>query len=267
MNTGEAIPTRVGHAGWDDHRHFGRWVFKDLAGRISTTGLIVLAATGEVMDEESCRVLDDVAAILTVGDPRIYPLKLVRLASAYGDPLAGLAASMAAMEGAIVGPRISQEAAFWLREVMSTLENRVEDRDRISSVMDRMLEERGRLSGFGVPFRKVDERRTALAERVVARRREEGAFWKLQEGIASSVLESRGLAANVGLSVAALSLDLGLRAERLAALYTGLTVNVFLANAVEGAGQAPSVLRKLPDHSIEYRGTGPRHTSDARTRP
>jgi hypothetical protein len=33
---------------------------------------------------------------------------------------------------------------------------------------------------------------------------------------------------------------------------------VFLANAVEGAAQAPAVLRKLPDSSIEYIGTPPR---------
>ncbi len=83
---GGEIFTRVGHAGWNDHRHFGKWVFSELAGNTSTAGLIALAATGRLPDESACGMLDDIAVILTVADPRIYPLKLVRLASSFGDP-------------------------------------------------------------------------------------------------------------------------------------------------------------------------------------
>jgi hypothetical protein len=112
-----------------------------------------------------------------------------------------------------------------------------------------------------VPFRKEDERRVALAERVVTRKREKGRYWKLQEEIAGIVLETRGIPANVGLSVAALSLDMGLYPGDLAALYTGLTTNVFLANAVEGAKQAPGILRCIPEEDVEYVGVPPRKPS------
>jgi hypothetical protein len=263
-NTGNEEPlfTRVGHAGWSDHRHFGRWVFKELAGNTSTTGLIAMAATGRVINEDDCRMLDDVATILTVADPRIYPLKLVRLASAYGSPLAGQAAAVSAMEGAIVGPQISQDAAFWLTEVASELGGGIADPLEIRRVVKKHLSERGRISGFGVPFRKEDERRFALAERVFARNRHEGKYWKLQDAIAGIVFEARGVPANVGLSVAALSLDMGLNPGDLAALYIGLTINVFLANAVEGARQAPGVLRCIPAEHVEYVGVAPRNSKN-----
>lgn len=256
---GKEIFTRVGHAGWDDHRHFGKWVFSELAGNTSTTGLIALAATGRLPDESACGMLDDIAVVLTVADPRIYPLKLVRLASSFGDPLAGLAAAVAAMQGAIVGPQIAQNSALWMAEAAHKLENSIQDDDAIKEVITDLLNERGRLSGFGVPFRKVDERRTALMDRASARGMDGGTYWKLHDRIAYLVGELRGIPANVGLSVAALSLDMGFRPEELTPLYTGLTINVFLANAVEGACQAPEVLRWLPVESIEYVGVPPRN--------
>lgn len=244
----------MGHAGWTDHRHFGHSLFEELAGNVSSTGLIVLAATGKKIGKDSCHMLDDVAAILTVADPRIYPLKLVRLATSYGDPLAGLSAAVAAMQGAIVGPQISQDAACFLSEVADELGDEPLDSPSLHRIIDGHFEKKGRISGFGVPFREEDERATALSRRVSSRGRTEGRYWKLQEAIARIVLESRNLACNVGLPVAGLSLDLGFRPEHLSALYTGLTINVFLANAVEGAHQAPAVLRRLPQSSIEYRG-------------
>jgi hypothetical protein len=248
------IPTRVGHAGWTDHRHFGYSLFEELAGNVSSTGLIVLAATGEKIDDDSCAMLDDVATILTVADPRIYPLKLVRLATAYGDPLAGLSTAVAAMQGAIVGPQISQNAAFLLREIADELGDEPLDSPSLRRIIDGHFERKGRISGFGVPFRHVDERATALAGRVLSRGRAEGRYWKLQEKIAEIILNTRNLACNVGLPVAGLSLDMGFCPEDLSALYTGLTMNVFLANAVEGAAQAPAVLRRLPVSSVEYTG-------------
>ncbi|MCK5035336.1 MAG: hypothetical protein KAS73_05540 [Candidatus Sabulitectum sp.] len=258
FHTDEPLDTRVGHAGWSDHRYFSRWVFKELAGNVSTTGLIVMAATGQVIDDNDCDMLDDVATILTVADPRIYPLKLARLASAYGSSLAGQAAAVAAMEGAIVGPQISQDAAFWLIDVKTELGRSIEDPIEIRKVVEKHFSQKTRISGFGVPFRKVDERRLALTECVSARNRSEGAYWKLQNVIAEIVLDIRGVPANVGLSVAALSLDMGLRPGDLASLYIGLTINVFLANAVEGAKQAPGILRCIPDKHVEYVGVPPR---------
>lgn len=243
----DRLTTRVGHAGWNDHRHFGYSVFGELAGTTSISGLIAMAASGRKLPEEDCRLLDDIAVILTVADPRIYPLKLVRLASSYGDPLAGLSAAVAAMQGAIVGPQISMGAAFWLLEMEDALD--------LEAAVARSFQERGRIPGFGVPFRDVDERAIALEKRARETGRDTGKYWVMQERIAGIVRETRGLSCNVGLPVAALSLDMGLRPEHLSSLYTGLTINVFLANAVEGAAQAPAILRELPHTSIDYVGT------------
>ena len=261
MKEKDRLNTRVGYAGWKDHRHFGYSVFKELAGEVTSTGLIVLAATGRLMDEADCRVLDDIAAVLTVADPRIYPLKLVRLASSYGDPLAGLSASVAAMQGAIVGPQISQNAAMWLMEVHSELNGSFSDTEAVRKVVAEQFRKKNRISGFGVPFRDVDERAVALYELAAFRGRTAGEYWRLQETVARIAREIKGLACNVGLPVAALSLDMGLAPERLSSLYTGLTMNVFLANAVEGASQAPEILRRLPETDVEYIGKPPRELS------
>jgi len=254
MTENSHLITKVGHAGWEDHRHFGYSLFEELAGNVSSTGLIVLAATGETRDEDQCQMLDDVAAVLTVADPRIYPLKLVRLATAYGDPLAGLSVAIAAMQGAIVGPQIAQDAAFFLCEVADELGDESLESSSLPRIISDHFQLRGRVSGFGVPFRQVDERAKALATRVSSRGRADGRYWKLQSAISEIVLKSMNLACNVGLPVAGLSLDMGFRPEHLSALYTGLTINVFLANAVEGAAQAPAVLRRLPETSVEYTG-------------
>lgn len=260
MNT-EPIKTRVGQAGWTDHRHFGMSVFNELAGTTTTTGLIALAATGRKMGEEDCRMLDDIAVILTVADPRIYPLKLVRLASAYGDPLAGMAAAVAAMQGALVGPRIAQDTAHWLKQLKEETNQTTEG---ILKGFQKLLKQ-GRLSGFGVPFRQEDERAVALKQRATKRNRHTGTYWKLQETVSDYLKETKGIPANVGLPIAALSLDMGLNPDTLAALYTGLTINVFLANAVEGAEQAPEQLRCLPESTVEYIGRGERESGGRRS--
>lgn len=252
------LPTRVGLAGWNDHRHFGYSVFNDLAGEVTTTGLITLASTGKLASREDCAVLDDIAVILTVADPRIYPLKLVRLASSWGSSLAGLSAAVAAMNGAVVGPQISQDAAYWLKEIAEKLGENPVDSPVLEKIVLEQFELRKRVSGFGVPFRNVDERATALTVCAEKRGRDTGRYWNLQKAVAAIVLEHRNLAANVGLPVAGLSLDMGLSPGHLSALYTGLTMNVFIANAVEGADQAPAVLRCLPDSFVEYIGAPPR---------
>lgn len=254
MKSSDPLITRVGHAGWNDHGHFGYSVFNELAGNITTTGLIALAATGRRLDERSCAILDDIAVILTVADPRIYPLKLVRVASSYGDQLAGLATAIASMQGAIVGPMIAGNAASWLSSVKTILEDTVHSDRDLSELLEREFCRRGRIAGFGVPFRDVDERAVALNSRAEAGGFHTGDYWQLYRRIDRLVLEKRGLTCNVGLPIAALSLDMGLAPENLAALYTGLTMNVFLANAVEGAQQAPEILRSLPVDRVEYTG-------------
>jgi hypothetical protein len=49
-------------------------------------------------------------------------------------------------------------------------------------------------------------------------------------------------------------LDIGLSIEAISAFGVMFLFHDALANAVEGARQAPAILQRLPDSSVEYRG-------------
>jgi hypothetical protein len=70
----------------------------------------------------------------------------------------------------------------------------------------------------------------------------------------------KGLEPNIGLGVAAACLDLGFRPREIALLGVALAQTDFLANAVEGSEQQPSVLRRLPDDCVVYAGKPPRES-------
>jgi hypothetical protein len=115
-----------------------------------------------------------------------------------------------------------------------------------------------------VPFRDRDERLAAL-ERLVARRGiDDRPFWRLQRALAAMVVERRKLEPNIGLGVAAVCLDLGLRETELGPLFLALNLNSVIANAVEGAAQLAPALRELPVARQEYRGPAPRTSPRAR---
>jgi hypothetical protein len=258
-----ALPTRVGHAEWGDNRFCGHSVARDLAGRESLAGLMALAIGGRRLQPEACALIDDLAIILMVGDPRIWPLKLVRVASAYGGPLAAVAAATVSFAGA----RVGHPAAGLAAEVLVKIEQRVAAARATADVSaeaaledecKRLLADAGRPYGFGVPFRPRDERLVMLGERVAARGRGEFAYWRLFEQVAETVRRIRGLEPNVGLGAAAVCLDLGFTPAQIGPLITALGACDFWSNAVEGAEQAPPCLQTLPIGSVRYVGPAPR---------
>jgi hypothetical protein len=222
-----------------------------------------LAVGGRRLDPIERALLDDIAAVLTVGDPRVWPLKLVRLTSSYGGCLAAVAAVTVCFEGARVGmPTIGLAA-----EVLVGLHHRTRaTRDRGESPDDVALEEEckrllaagERLFGFGVPFRKRDERLDMLIERVAAHGRSELPYWRLFTRAGETFRRIRNLEPNVGLGIAAICLDIGFAPAQIGPLTTALGSTDFWANAVEGAEQMPPSLQMLPESSVRYVGPAPR---------
>jgi len=249
-----SILTRVGHAGWEDHRHFGCSVFSELLGFESYTGLMALAVTGRRLPPEQCCVLDDIACVLTVADPRIWPPKAIRVASSYGSLSSSLAVGCFFLESRVLGPWTSGFAAKFLEDIASEAVLAAGEIERIRNSIASVLNERGRLIGFGVPFRRRDERLEALRRSIELRGRHKLPYWQLFEIVADIVGELSGLAPNIGIGVAAACLDLGFEPEEISPLVISLNLNVLIANAVEGCNEEAACLRRMPDARIEYLG-------------
>src|SRR3569623_132631 len=122
-------------------------------------------------------------------------------------------------------------------------------------------------AGFGVLYRVRDERLVALSAQVVKRQRHDLPHWRLCTRAIDLARRELQLEAHVYLALAALCLDLGFPRDAVAGLGFVLLFHDALANAVEGAAQAPAVLRELPwseiaDRTVPLRTT-PRFRSSS----
>ena len=254
------LPTRVGHAGWSEQQFRGWRLFTDLH-EATWLELNVLALTGRRPEPWVQRVLDAVAVSAAVADPRIWPLKIVRLISAYGSAFFGMAAAYAWQAHANVGASVARPVADLLEEWSTRLAGLDDD-----ELVGRLRAEgaKGRLPGFGVPFREVDERLEALLSRLDDLDFD-GAHVALVRRICRLAPKAE-LRPNFVLGATAVFLDLGVPVEGVAMLGMMMLNAAYLANAVEGARQAPEALQRLPDACVEYVGPPPRKSPRARAK-
>src|SRR5688572_21221615 len=163
------MKTEVGSAGFEDHRFRGFSLYHELLGRESFASLLALAIDGRRRTPEEAAMLDDMAAVIAVADPRIWPCKLARVASCYGSSLAAIAASTFLLDDAWIGPWTVKASAQVLFEIARALEAGRSLEDALSD----QIAQKNRVLGFGVPARPHDERVPALASRIRARGRDE----------------------------------------------------------------------------------------------
>jgi hypothetical protein len=254
------LETRVAHAFYEEHLYFDRLLFAELLGHESMVGLLAYAVTGHAFSKDELALIDDLAVIVNVADPRIWPLKLTRIASSYGSFYSAYAAGNLCMERALSGTFACGRAANLLIELKELVALEQDD----AAIADAVEKLAGtRPPGFGVPFRGEDERIAAMRPVIVARRRDQLPYWRLFERVELAMRARRGLRPNVSLPFAAVSLDLGVPRQSVAPFATALAQNAFLANAIEGAAQAPAVLRSLPASAVEYQGRPPRKSPRA----
>jgi hypothetical protein len=249
----DAIGTRVAWAGWHEHQYYGHRVFAELAGSETYAGLMAIAVGAPRLAPEERWVLEDICAVLTVAEPRIWPNKVSRLVASYGRVIPATLAGCLCFESELIGPWTTGQTAQNLVELAHALG---EDRSEkaIEGAVIELLDRRKRLLGFGVPFRPKDERLVALTACIARRGRDGRLYWNLSERVWEVLRRLKGLEPNIGSGVAAAMLDLGLSPEQIPPLTIGLNLNIFLANAFEGARQAPEVLRRLPERLVEYVG-------------
>ncbi len=256
------VETHCAHWGHNDHRYFGNAVFGELTGKETFTGLVALSILGRRLPREHCEVLDDIACISTLADPRIWPLKITRLIAAYGAAMPAIAAGIANLQGAIVSPWQASEAAGTLEALMAN----VRELQVVKPAIERLFESERAVSGYGLPCRSVDERLVALRECIQRRGRHSLPYWSLLTACAGAVGPSRRHTPNIGLGIAAAMLDMGISRAEIGPLTCALFQHMLFANAVEGAMQAPRVLRQLPDKDVAYCGAEPRVSPRARGR-
>jgi hypothetical protein len=265
MRTTPSVPTRVAHAGDGAHRYFGYDLFAELLEKETFASLMALSIIGRRLTHEETELLDCLSVVMSVADPRIWPLKINRLIGAYGGTLAAFCSTQMCVEGDLIGMWPAGHAAQFLVELRAGLPQADECCD---ADLEAFLATRKRLIGYGVAFRERDERLDALRECLQRRGRTNLPFWQLQERVSEVVSRTRKIGPNIVIGAAAMLLDLGFDAHEASAISHFFNLNVHVANAVEGAAQAPAILRRLPDHSINYIGTPPRMSPRAeRTKP
>ena len=263
--TKPTVFTRVARAGYEEHRFFSWGVFGELTGRETLSGLVAMAVSGRRLDPGEVAMLDDIAAVLTVADPRIWPLKVGRLAASYGGALEGLAAGILSLDCLYVGGyRTTPTAARMLLELAARLGPDVEDPARVEEAVRDLLLSTKPIIGFGVPFRDQDERLPPLRRCVRQRSRHTLPFWRLYEEVVRLVIRESGLQPNIALGLAAAYLDLGFDPDQAGALSVVAGIQTHLANTFEEGRLASPALRALPAERVHYVGVGPRRSPRAR---
>lgn len=257
------IRTRVAALGFPEHRFRGHAVFEELVGTETNASLIGLAVGGRRLTAEETAVLDDMSAVLLVADPRIWPLKLIRIVASHGGILAGYAAGHMVVEGDRIGPPTSRYAAELLVQLRRAVGDRIDDREAIANAARELIAQRKRLIGYGIPFRPYDERYVALRDRIIARGRAGLPYFGLQEVLSEVVKAERRLPPNIGIGTAAVVLDMGFSPTEAASIIHFINQPVFIANAFEAGTEPSPELRLLPALSIAYSGTEPRRSPRA----
>lgn len=256
------IDTRVGLIQRDDNRFCGQSAFQHWVNVWSGPFDANLAALGIELTPLNREAMRLITVASTSPDARVWPLKLSRLLSSWGDATAGYFGSQLVTAGKVMGPGAVLGAA----QCLSFLSAHLGEDFTVAEVAARLAEFRaanpGPVGGFGVPFRPADERRVALLGFVGSgplRRR----HWRIHE-LLDAARPNPQTAPNVGLAFAALLLDAGAPAERCGLVTTLLMSHVFLAHAVEAADTDGAPLNAWPVDAVKYEGVAARTLGERR---
>lgn len=254
---------RVGHIGYEDNRFCGASVFGELAHSVRGPGDLLARAFGmATLTDADREVLRCITLCTTSPDARVWPLKMTRTLASYGNPFAGFFGAQLGNASDRMGPGTTSTAAaslVWIRD-------RVGDDPTpaaIAAAVADHLATRGRIAGFGVPFRPEDERLLFLHRMLARHPATRRPAWRLHLLIVDAMRAAEGIEPNVLFPFAALLLDLGLPAHRAGMFISLIMAHTFAAHALEAAEQDGPHLRELPIAAIEDRSAAPRQSPAA----
>jgi hypothetical protein len=255
---------RVGHIADHDNRFCGSSVFGELSERVEApTDLLAIAFGAPKLDAAARDVLRCVALSTTSPDARVWPLKMTRVLASFGNPYAGFFGAQLGNFSDRMGPGTASVAAASLVWIASRI-HKDSDQAAVAATVATHVAERGRIAGFGVPFRKQDERLVGLHRLLAGHVATRRPMWLLHERVIEIMRAEHGVEPNVVFPVSALFLDLGVAAHRAGMLLSMLMAQNFAAHALEASEQDGPYLRELPFETIEYRGRAPRPVRAAR---
>jgi hypothetical protein len=168
------------------------------------------------------------------------------------------------MMGTYISPRIIGFAAEHLAALRAALDAAPRSAEEVARVLREHVQRFPRLAGYGVPMREEDERLRALRGYMARKGRAELAHWRAQETLSPMLRETKGLAPNVGIGLAAALLDIGCSPEQAGALSTFLHQQDFAANVYEASQQRAAAYQRLPEDRVEYAGAPPRESPRAK---
>jgi len=259
------ITTHLGHAGWDDHEVRGVVLF-GVDPRTTSIPDLMLLTLGIPPHPKAREVVSVCVQAGLNPDPRIPPMKLVRLGAAHGHLLTALATGFVGMQSSYVGMTALSDAAHFLSALQGTLGWDFSDEQLDAAIRERRRNRTG-IFGFGVPGRPVDERIVWLSARLEEFLDGPRPWWSLFERT-GALLSKYRRQPNFGGGLAAAMLDLGGLPEHTAAMGCLFGLLPLVGNAFEGAQQAPVVLQELPPEvSVHYVGEEARVSPRAAGRP
>jgi hypothetical protein len=269
MTQHRELITQVGYAGRTEHRFRGHALFGELVGNETSAGLLALAVSGRRITPAEASVLDDLAVVTALADPRIWPLKITRLVASYGRTLAAFAAGHVSVEGLTMGMWQSGAVATLLLDLARTVDAAT-NAESFARNARLLLAQQKMLVGYGVYFRPSapdavprDERVDAFRERLARLGRTDLPYWRLFERFNEVVRTDRMQNPTIAAAAAAALLDMGFTPAQISALAFFANSTTFIANAVEAAEQKSESLQSLPVDTIAWRGRAPRHSPRA----
>lgn len=255
------VVTRVAHASHGDNRFRGFSVAEQLAGA-EHWDLMSLAVGYRRLAKDEIAALNAMMACSLAADPRIFPLKVVRLVSSFGRFAPGVAAGYLMSDGGKIGPTTAAWSARMLLQLEADLEGAAVTAQNLRPVALARLRDGFRFPGFGVAFRENDERLPALRSLVQGAGRAQHHYWTLAHAL-DEVLRPEKIPMNLAACVAAGLLDIGFSVEQISVLFLPLLDANYIANAFEQSQEPNAALQCLPSDRVEYRGPEPRRSPRA----
>ena len=264
MSQPQVVVTRAAAERETEHWFWGKRVFGELLGNETLTGMGVLAATGRRFAPDDIEVVDHLAVLIAFADPRIWPITIAWTVASYGSYLAAIGAGSIPLEGGLIGPWNCGDAARTIGDVRTAIGDAIDDEAATRAIVEAHFAGRERITGFGVPLRKIDERMVGLREIIARLGRERRPAWRTMEAIAAALFDTRKLEANFAMGVAAALLDMDCTPTQISVLAWWLQLTALMANSVEGVEQGLELFRHFPAEWVDYQGAAPRESPRAR---
>ncbi len=251
--------TRVGLAIDGDNLYRGYSVKDELVGQASFWRMMSLAIRGPELSDAQCHLLDVILSASAAADPRIWPLKMVRVAGSSGGFWSALGSALLMVDGASVGASPAAQVVRMLRVLKALLSEGAPLEEVIEQIR---VESGGRLAGFGVAGRGEDERYLAIKgwfDQHYRQGEADTTYWNLFHQIQPIIKARYGLQPNLLTCQVSLLMDMGFNEDQIPIMVTLSLLPCYIANAYEATVcEEAKMPERLDSTRVKYVGKSSR---------